>query len=129
MPAGEAFTSSQRQEIAKSIADAERLSGFRFSVYVGPAEGEPRPHAMARHAELPDPHQSVLVHVDPTGRSIEIVTGEDVKRSLDNHKTALAALTMQSTFASGDLTRGLIAGVQQLAGLARRPAPLHTDTP
>lgn len=119
----------QRQDIAKSIADAEHVCGFRFSVYVGPSDGRPRQHAAMLHAELTDPAHSVLVHVDPAGRTIEIVTGEGVKTSLDNRQAALAALTMQSAFATGDLTRGLIAGLQQLAGLARRQAPLHTDTP
>jgi uncharacterized membrane protein YgcG len=36
---------------------------------------------------------------------------------------------MQSAFAVGDLSRGLLAGIQQLAELARPPASLHIDTP
>ena len=36
---------------------------------------------------------------------------------------------MQTAFAGGDLARGLIAGVQQMAQLSRVPRSLHTDTP
>ncbi len=129
MPAGEVFTSMQRQEIAQAVADAERVCGYHFSVYVGPAEGEARRHAAVLHAELADPPHSVLLHVDPTGRTIEIVTGESAQAALDNRKAGLAALTMQPAFATGDLTRGLVAGLQQLARLASKEKSLHTDTP
>ena len=130
MSVGEAFTPLQRSEIEKAIADAERLSGGRhFSVHVGPSEGEPRSYAETLHAALPEPANSVLVHVDPTTRSLEIVTGSDVKRWLTNRKAALAALSMQTAFATGDLTRGIKAGLQQLAPLAKADEALHTDTP
>ncbi len=129
MPGGEAFTAMQRHEIAKAISDAERVSGHAFSVYVGAAQGGARQHAEALHRQLSNPTDSVLVHVDPEGRTIEIVTGSGVRTDLDNRQAGLSALTMQSAFATGDLTRGLVAGLQQLAGLARKQAPLHTNTP
>ncbi len=129
MPAGEAFTALQRQEIAKAIADAERVSGRRFSVHVGASDGDPRAYAERLHAELDDPPTSVLIHVDPAARVLEIVTGSHVRRSLTNHQAALAAINMQSAFATGDLTRGLMAGLQQLGGLATPVRSLHTDTP
>jgi len=127
--AGEAFTDSQRQEITKAIGDAQRVSGYAFSVYVGACEGDPHQHAAALHAELAAPADSVLVQVDPAARTIEILTGAHIHSHLDNRQAALAALTMQSAFATGDLTRGLVAGLQQLAGLARKPTLLHTETP
>lgn len=129
MPAGDAFTALQRQEIAKAVADAERVSGRTFSVHVGPSEGDPRAYAERLHAALPDPARSILIHVDPAGHVLEIVTGSHVRRSLTNHQAALAAITMQSAFATGDLARGLMAGLYQLAPLAKPEASLHTDTP
>lgn len=130
MPGGDAFTESQRHEINRALEEARRVSGWDFAVEVGTcgAEGS-RPHAESLHARLPDPDRSVLVQVDPEHRSLEIVTGAAVRRTLDNRAAALAALTMQSAFAAGDLTRGLLAGVQQLAQLSRTPKSLHTDTP
>ncbi len=129
MPTGEAFTDVQRQEITRAIGDAERLSGYVFSVYVGACELDARRHAEALHAELVAPADSILVQVDPAARTIEIVTGAHIRSHLDDRQVALAALTMQSAFATGDLTRGLVAGLQQLAGLARKQTLLHTDTP
>jgi uncharacterized membrane protein YgcG len=129
VPAGDAFTALQRQEIAKAVADAELVSGRTFSVHVGQSQGSPREYAESLHAKLLDPAHSVLIHVDPAGRALEIVTGSVVRRSLSNGQAALAAITMQTAFATGDLTRGLMAGLQQLAPLAKPTASLHTDTP
>ncbi len=127
--AGEAFTPLQRDEIAKGIRDAEKLSKRAFSVHLGPSDGDPRECAERLHAALADPAASILIHVDPQVRSLEIVTGSAVRSQLSSRQAALAAITMQSAFAVGDLTQGLLAGLQQLAELARPPATLHTDTP
>ena len=130
MLAGEAFTESQRHEIGRAVDEARRVSGWDFAVEVGVREGESsRGYAETLHARLPAPERSVLVQVDPEHRTLEIVTGASVRRTLDNRGAALAALTMQSAFAGGDLARGLLAGLQQLAQLARAPKSLHTDTP
>jgi uncharacterized membrane protein YgcG len=126
---GDAFTSLQRDEIVKAIADAERVSGRKFSVYVGASEAESRPFAEQLHARLDDPDNSVLIMVDPAARQLEIVTGAIVRRTVSNRQAALASLTMQTAFATGDLTRGLLSGLQQLAESARTPEALHTDTP
>jgi uncharacterized membrane protein YgcG len=129
VPAGDAFTAYQRHEINKAITDAKRISGRTFSVHVGPSDGDPRAYAEKLHSMLTSPATSVLIHVDPAGRALEIVTGSHVRRSLTNHQAALAAINMQTAFATGDLTRGLLAGLQQLAPLAKPVASLHTDTP
>lgn len=127
--AGEAFTPFQRDEIAKGVRDAEKLSGRAFSIHLGPSDGNSREFAERLHAGLADPANSILIHIDPQIRSLEIVTGSAVRTQLDNRQAALAAITMQSAFAVGDLSRGLLAGLQQLAELARPPATLHADTP
>lgn len=129
MPAGDAFTAFQRHELDKVIAEAERLCGRRFAVHVGPSDGDSRATAEALHAGLPDPANSVLIHVDPAGRALEIVTGSEVRQTLTNRQAAFAAITMQSAFATGDLERGIRAGVQQLAEAAREEQSLHVETP
>lgn len=129
MPVGEVFTEAQRHDIQRVIAEAQRVSGWTYSVHVGPAEGEGRAFAEALHAELPDPAQCILVQVDPQQRTIEIVTGPDAARVFDNRAAALVAVTMQSFFSAGDLAGGLVNGVQQMSQLARAPRSLHTDTP
>lgn len=127
MPAGEAFTPDQRRGIDKAIRAAKDVSGYDFSVYVGAVEGEPRPYARRLHSRLPDPANSVLLLVDPSARALEIVTGAGVRRDLDDAEAALVALSMQQSFAAGDLSGGISAGVYQLAEHARRPKSLHTD--
>jgi uncharacterized membrane protein YgcG len=124
--AGDAFSATQRHEIDKAIRDAETLSRIEFSVYVGRADGETRPFAERLHGTLVAPDRSVLVLVDPAAQILEIVTGSDAHRVLDDAEVKLAALTMQSAFATGDLVGGITRGVQQLAEHARRPQLRHT---
>lgn len=129
MPAGDPspFTVDQRRGIERAVADAERTCGYAFSVWVGATEHDPRDHAIRLHAELPDPERSVLVAVDPTVRALEVVTGKQVRRDLDDASAGLAALAMQTSFAAGDLANGIVRGVFQLAEHARPPVLLHTD--
>jgi uncharacterized membrane protein YgcG len=129
VPDGDAFTAFQRHELEKVVDDAERLSGRRFSVYVGPAGDDARATAERMHATLADPAESILILVDPAAHVLEIVTGSHVRDTLSNRKAALAALSMQTAFATGDLERGLRAGIQQLADQAKAEVSLHTDTP
>ncbi len=130
MSGGEAaFTPYQRDEIAKAIRNAEKVSGRAFSVHVGPSDGDARTCAERLHGALAEPANSILIHVDPQIRSLEVVTGSAVRTQLGNRQAALAAITMQSAFAAGDLSSGLLAGLQQLAALATPPASLHLDTP
>ena len=127
MPAGEAFSAAQRRNIEKALTRAESTCGFPFSVYVGASSDRPRAFAEARHAELADPTRTVLVLVDPAGRALEIVTGAHVRHSLSDQSVALAALSMQTAFAAGDLANGIVQGVNQLAQHARTPETLHAD--
>lgn len=132
---GEAFTDHQRREIDKAINEADRVSGREFSVHVGGSttgastDTDSRRAAEVLHRTLPRPGNSILVDVDPVARTLEIVTGESVRQTLTDRQVALAALTMQSAFAAGDLAGGLRAGLQQLARLATPVTSLHTDTP
>jgi uncharacterized membrane protein YgcG len=124
---GETFTAAQRHEIDKAIRDAETLSRIEFSVFVGRSEGETRPFAERLHSTLVAPDRSVLVLVDPAARLLEIVTGVEAHRVLDDSEVKLAALTMQTAFAAGDLVGGITRGVHQLAEHARRPLLRHGE--
>jgi uncharacterized membrane protein YgcG len=127
VPGGEAFTAAQRVEIDKAIRDAEMLCRYEFSVYVGASEQETRPFAQRLHRALAAPDRSVLVLVDPAARIVEVVTGSEARRDLDDAEVKLAVLAMQGSFAAGDLVRGIVQGVLQLAEHARRPRLLHTE--
>ncbi|HYU85396.1 MAG TPA: DUF5130 family protein [Kribbellaceae bacterium] len=129
MPAGDAFTPDQLRDIERAVRNAEAASGLHFSVYVGGADSETRPFAHRLHSRLDDPDRSVLVYVDPPGRRLEVVTGAQAKRRLPDAQCGLAALTMQASFAAGDLTGGLVTGVTQLGEHARQLPMLHTEHP
>ncbi len=127
MRAGELLTPGDRVAIERAVRNAEVSCGFDFSVYVGASDGEARTHAESLHAQLTTPGRSVLVFLDPVARLLEIVTGADVRRQLDDAEVGLAALSMQTAFAAGDFAGGISTGLQQLADHARRPPMLHTD--
>lgn len=127
VPAGEAFSPGQQEQINRAIGIAERQSGLRFAAYVGPApvsEGA-RDFARTLHHELPDRAKSVLVYVDPAHRALEIVTGTDAARVLDARALSLAVVAMTSTFAIGDLAGGIADGLLVLGEHARHPEVLH----
>jgi hypothetical protein len=122
---GEAFSASDKHEIDKAIRDAETMCRYEFSVFVGASEGETRPFAERLHAALVAPARSVLILVDPAARILEVVTGTEARRVLDDAEVKLATLSMQAAFAAGDLVGGIKSGVLQLAEHARRPQLLH----
>jgi uncharacterized membrane protein YgcG len=127
VPAGDAFTPDQLYDLERAVRYAEETSGLHFSVYVGGADSETRPFALELFNELDDPDSSVLVYVDPAGRRLEIVTGPSARRQLSDAAAGLAALTMQTSFATGDLTGGLVTGIQQLGTHAHQPPLLHAS--
>lgn len=127
MPASSPVSAEQRASIEAALAAAERASGLRFAVHVGPLEGG-RATAERLHAAGPEPARTVLVAVDPGARSIEIVTGAEAAWRVSDRTCGLAALTMGSCFAAGDLVRGLCDGVRLLGDHARSPEVQHLDT-
>jgi hypothetical protein len=125
VPGGDGFTSAQRQQIDKAIRDAETVCRYEFSVFVGRAEGEPRAFAERLHSALVAPGHSILVMVDPAAHALEVVTGADARRELEDHEVRLAVVEMQSQLALGDLVGGIVRGINMLAAYARKPPTLH----
>ena len=62
--------------------------------------------------------KAVLVLVAPGERRLEIVTGTDARRRVDDQKCSLAALSMVTAFAGGNIAGGLVQGISQLADAA-----------
>jgi uncharacterized membrane protein YgcG len=126
VPAGEGISPSERARIERAVQVAEKLSGLTFSVFLGLSEEDARAYAERLHGGLPAPDHSVLVLCDPVFRVLEIVTGSEVRRVLDDFDCRLAAASMQTSFQAGDIIGGLVNGIQQLGESARRPRTLHT---
>ncbi len=129
MPAGDAFSTRQEQDIQRAVAQAEKLTGLKYSVYVGSVEGDLRAQSVRLHRQLEGAADAVLVVVDPRRNQLEIVTGAEVKRRIDDRAAGLAAASMASTFAVGDLAGGIVNGVQSLMEHAQSAPVLHTDQP
>lgn len=126
MLAGDALSRSELDRLKRAQRNAERVSGLTFSLFVGVSEEDSRAYAQRLHSALADPDHSVLVMCDPGFRALEIVTGEQARRSLDDVECRLAAASMQTSFVAGDIVGGLVIGIQQLGESARHPRTLHT---
>lgn len=125
MPAGEHLSAADRAALDVTIRKAEQLCRAEFSVFVGQSQGSSREFAHGLHRSLVAPGRSILVMVDPTARAVEVVTGVDVRRHLDDTSVELAAASMVALFRDGDLVGGLKRGIQQLAEHARPQNTLH----
>jgi uncharacterized membrane protein YgcG len=124
VPSGEAFTNDQISDIERVIVTANGETALQFSVYVGGAEGDIRDAAEKLHARFGAAARLViLLVVSPGDRLLEIVTGEESGRRLSDRACALAALSMTTSFAGGDLTGGILTGIRMLAEAAGKPLP------
>jgi uncharacterized membrane protein YgcG len=127
VPAGNDLTPRELDRIQHAVDNAEAVSGLTFSVFIGIAEEDSRSYAARLHTGLADPERSVLVLCDPEFRALEIITGAEARRVLDDVECRLAAASMQSSFAGGDIVGGLVLGIQQLGESARKPRTLHVN--
>jgi Domain of unknown function (DUF5130) len=125
VPAGDSFTPSQLEWLERAIRNAENVSGLRFSLFVGVSEDDSRSYAERLHGALSNPDYSVLVMCDPAFHKLEIVTGVQARRVLDDLDCRLVAAAMRTSFAGGDIVGGLATGIQQLGAAARQPRTLH----
>lgn len=125
MPAGEAFSRAQLDRLTRAQRNAEAASGLKFSLFVGVSEEDSRAYAERLHGALDDPGHSVLVMCDPGFHALEIITGAQARRTLDDVECRLAAASMQTSFVAGDIVGGLVNGIQQLGEAAREPRTLH----
>jgi uncharacterized membrane protein YgcG len=115
------FSDAQIREISRACGTATAESGLHYSVYIGSAEGDIRDHAERLHAALgPDAGRAVLVFVAPQDRQLEIVTGKESSRRLSDRACALAALSMTTSFAGGDLVGGIVTGLRMLSEASGR---------
>jgi uncharacterized membrane protein YgcG len=124
VPSGEAFTNNQISDIERVIETADSETALHFAVYVGGAKGDIRDAAEKQHVRFgAAASQVVLIVVDPGDRLLEIVTGDESSRRLSDRACALAALSMTTSFAGGDLVGGILTGIRMLAEAAGKPLP------
>ncbi|GAA3642024.1 hypothetical protein GCM10022224_000420 [Nonomuraea antimicrobica] len=109
------LNATQADDLRQAMHTAERRSGLRFGVFVGEPVGGRRHFAERLHAALgEEADDAVVVFVDPTGRALEIVTGEHARRQLSDGACRMTAMSMATAFSVGDLVGGLLYGIAAL---------------
>lgn len=108
------------RRITRVLRIAEATTGFAFSLYIGDLEEPARATAESMHASLPEPARSVFIAISPSQRQLEIVTGKRPRQRILDRDAKLAALSMSSAFAGGNLAGGIVAGLAQLVDRAAR---------
>jgi hypothetical protein len=112
------FTTRQLLRLDEALRLADQTTGLHFSVYCGELDEPVRETAEKMHSELEDPVKTVLLAVSPGQRVLEIVTGEQARRRLQDRDCKLAAFSMAASFSGGDLAGGFINGLSMLVNLA-----------
>jgi hypothetical protein len=114
------FSTRQLLRLDEALRLADQETGLTFSVYLGDLDEPTRGHAEKLHAQLADADRAVLVAISPNQRLLEIVTGAEARRRINDREAKLAALSMAASFGGGDLAGGIISGLDQLASHAGR---------
>ena len=112
------FTTRQLLRLDEALRLADQTTGLRFSVYCGSLDEPIREAAEKLHGELADPANTVLLAASPQQRVLEIVTGEQARKRLQDRDCKLAAFSMAAAFSGGDLAGGFINGLSMLVNLA-----------
>ena len=119
---------SERRDIERIVEVAHEICGYEFAVYIGSLDNG-RESAVAVHAGLHRPESAVLVAIDAAARSMDIVTGERVRRTLTDRACEFALLTLRSSLQADQWVAGIRDCVMLLAEQARAPRTLHLDEP
>jgi hypothetical protein len=118
----------ERGELQHIVDVAREICGLSFGIMIGAL-----PNGVASLREQlmrrSDPDASVMIGVDPNGRSLVVVTGAYAQSRVNDHACAQAVLAMQRTMADGDLVSALRDGVFLLAEHARAPHTAHLGEP
>lgn len=110
------FGSSQLSRLDEALTLAGRESGLLFTLWVGELGGRPRERAEELHASLGESAaEAVVIAVSPGERVVEIVTGEESSRRIDDRGAKLAVISMVNSFKESNLVGGIVDGITMLA--------------
>ncbi|GAA4897756.1 DUF5130 family protein [Actinomycetospora straminea] len=113
------FSSSQLSRLDEALTLASRETGLLFTLYVGALGTRSRERAEELHASLADhAAEAVVVAVSPGERVVEVVTGAESGRRIDDRGAKLAVMSMVASFKESDLVGGMVEGITMLADQA-----------
>ncbi|GAA4834610.1 DUF5130 family protein [Actinomycetospora corticicola] len=109
------FSSSQLSRIDEALTRTSAETGLLFSVWVGELGPRSRERAEELHAALGEQaDEAVLICVSPGERVVEVITGEESVRRVDDRGAKLGVMAMVSSFTESDLTGGIVEGLRVL---------------
>ncbi len=121
-PRGEADSPLSRSDLElldDVLIEAERVTGLRFTAYIGDLGADSRASAesmlQSLGAEAP---VSVLLAVSPGQRLVEVVTGGEAGRRISDRAARLAVLAVTSACGLGEIGNGVVNGLRVLADQA-----------
>ena len=110
------FSASQLSRLDDALTRASRDTGLLFSLWIGALGPRSRERAEELHAALADSAaESVLVAVSPGERVVEVVTGDESHRRVDDRGAKLAVMSMVASFKESDLVGGMVEGLRVLS--------------
>ncbi|MHC1561577.1 DUF5130 family protein [Actinomycetospora sp. C-140] len=113
------FSSSQLSRLDEALTLACRETGLLFTLWVGALGPQSRARAEELHASLGDSAaDAVVVAVSPGERVVEVVTGVESSRRIDDRGAKLAVMSMVASFKESDLVGGMVEGITMLADQA-----------
>jgi hypothetical protein len=113
------FSSSQLSRLDEALTLACRETGLLFTLWIGALGTRSRERAEELHASLGDrAAEAVVVAVSPGERVVEVVTGAESSRRIDDRAAKLAVMSMVASFKESDLVGGMVEGLTMLADQA-----------
>ena len=110
------FSSAQLSRLDDALTLATRDTGLLFSLYIGALGARSRERAEDLHAGLADSaSEAVLIAVSPGERVVEVITGEESHRRIDDRAAKLAVMSMVASFKEADLVGGMVEGLRVLS--------------
>lgn len=98
-----------------------RAAKARFAVYIGDLGVDTAATARTILANVPTPHNAVLLAVSPNQRAIEVVYGSDVKGRGIEEAAPLGVSAAAASFKDGNLVDGLISAVRVMSAGVSSP--------
>lgn len=101
------------------LLEAERVTGLRFTAYIGFLGSDTRATAEAMLRSLgAEAPVAVLLAVSPAQQVVEVVTGGEAARRISDRAARLAVLSVSSACGVGEIANGLVNGLRILADQA-----------
>ncbi|MGL4306260.1 MAG: DUF5130 family protein, partial [Mycobacteriaceae bacterium] len=115
------FSTQDLVSLDDTLTYSSRAAGVRFAVYIGDLGADTHAGAKAALASISDAHNSVLIAVSPNQKTIEVLSGSDLAKRVNDRVAQLGVTAALASFADGDLIDGLISAVRVITSAIVSP--------